>query len=247
MSLSDNSQAPGGNKTPAGGFKAEGFNQQPADASSNQGGFVALQLADEQSSQFLPFIEGAEGRHAQNKAAMGNPGSFIRGDQEREAYEEGFAQGEKDGLELGEQKAKKLVENIARMLDEINRLKHDILKQHEKEILTVVFNIARKVVHNQIRVDEAVVRTTILEALNLASARQTLVLRINPEDFDLVERLKPDFFASFKDIKSLTINADPAVNRGGCLLESSRGEIDADIETQLEKIYESLEAAFEEQ
>ena len=35
---------------------------------------------------------------------------------EREAYEKGFAQGEKDGVELGQRKALKLLENIENLL-----------------------------------------------------------------------------------------------------------------------------------
>ncbi|MFO7554770.1 MAG: hypothetical protein R6W88_06165 [Desulfobacterales bacterium] len=47
---------------------------------------------------------------------------------EQEAYEKGYVQGEKDGLELGEKKAIKVIENIEKLFNEINNLKYDILK-----------------------------------------------------------------------------------------------------------------------
>ncbi len=86
----------------------------------------------------------------------------------------------------------------------------------------------------------------MLSALKLAAEKSKTTLRVNPEDCDYVEELRPEFFAAVKELKALTVTSDPSITRGGCLLESPYGDVDARIETQLEKIHQCLEQAFAE-
>jgi len=165
---------------------------------------------------------------------------------EREAYEKGFAQGEKDGVELGQRKAIKLIEDIENLLRSMDDLKQEILALYEHEIVELVFAIAQKVIHRTIRSDDTSIEGTVLSALNLAAEKTKATLRVNPEDFDYVEELRPEFFAAVKELKTLTVVSDPSITRGGCLLESLYGDVDARIETQIEKIHQCLEQVFAE-
>ena len=165
---------------------------------------------------------------------------------EREAYEKGFAQGEKDGVELGQRKALKLIENIENLLRSMDNLRQEILALYEWEIVELVFAVAQKVIHRSIESDDTAIEGTVLSALKLAAEKSKTTLRVNPEDCDYVEELRPEFFAAVKELKALTVTSDPSITRGGCLLESPYGDVDARIETQLEKIHQCLEQAFAE-
>lgn len=163
---------------------------------------------------------------------------------EKEAYEKGFAQGEKDGLELGETKARKLVENLDNLLGGIGDLKGGLVKQYEKEIIEMIFAITQKVIHTQLNFEEKAVRGPILSALELAAGKSEINLKLNPEDLDYVESLRPELFSKFQSLKTIMITSDPAIKRGGCKLESVSGDIDATIETQLEMIHKYLQEAY---
>ncbi|MBE9522668.1 MAG: hypothetical protein IME95_05705 [Proteobacteria bacterium] len=128
----------------------------------------------------------------------------------------------------------------------MNSLKQEIIGHYEKEILELVFAIAQKVVHHQIRSDDKAIEGTVLRALKLAAEKSEIVLRVNPEDFDYVEKLRPEFFAAVKELKALTVTSDPSITRGGCLLEGPYGDVDGRVETQLEKIHQCLEGIFAE-
>jgi len=201
--------------------------------------FVSLQTGGEEDEDFVPFDESGDNhkrvKKAQDKAAL----------IEQEAYEKGFAQGEKDGLELGEKKALKVVENIENFFTEMSNLRKEIVKQDEKKIVEIIFSIANKIVHRQIGLDEKAIGETVVKALHLAAEKSEIALRVNPEDFDYVERLRPEFFAKFEELKSITVTSDPSITRGGCFLETPCGDVDARIETQLEKIYQCLEGVRE--
>jgi flagellar biosynthesis/type III secretory pathway protein FliH len=46
------------------------------------------------------------------------------------------------------------------------------------------------------------------------------------------------------NVKSIVITSDPTIARGGCLLETPSGDVDASIETQLHSLYQSLKEAY---
>lgn len=165
---------------------------------------------------------------------------------ESEGYERGFIQGEKDGFELGEQKSIKVLENMERFFESVRQMKPQILKQYEKEILDIIFSIARKITHVQIGLNHQVIRETIINCIECATEKSEVILRIHPDDFNYVEKIRPELFDKFKAMKSIQVKADSTMERGGCILETPCGDIDARIETQLEKIAESLDMAFSE-
>jgi flagellar assembly protein FliH len=242
MSLSNHSEKIAENKRSWTGFEMDSFEPLPLSEKEDKADFISLRIGEGGKGDFIPLEEGEDNykkrkktedilKDAHQKAAL----------LEREAYEKGFAQGEKDGLELGEKKAIKVIENIENLFIEIHHLKKEILKQYEKRTLELIFTIAKKIIHDQIELDEKAIKNTVFKALNLTAEKTEIILRVNPEDFDFVERLRPEFFTKFKELKSIIVTSDPSITRGGCFLETACGDVDATVETQLEKIYQSLE------
>jgi len=209
--------------------------------------FAPFQTGEGENGDFIPLKKSGENHYRRKEAA-----DILREAKEkaalleREAYEKGFAQGEKDGLELGEKKAIEVIENIESLLTELSHLKKEIFKRDEKEILDIIFAIAKKVTHNQMKSDERAVKGTVLSAIDLATEKSHIILMINPEDLDYIEGLKPNLFAEYKELKSIDVTPDPTITRGGCFLETPYGDVDARVETQLERINQCLEEAFTE-
>ncbi|MBW2108435.1 MAG: hypothetical protein JRI36_07220 [Deltaproteobacteria bacterium] len=163
---------------------------------------------------------------------------------EQEAYEKGFSQGERDGKEMGAKKLDKLLDNIKQVFEEITAYKDDFTKQHEKHILDLVFRIAEKVVHAKIDTDSTVVRETILKAFELMADRSHVTVKVSPADMEYVKELRAQFFETIQDLKSITVEGDPKISPGGCLLETDFGHVDARIDTQLDQIRTAIQQAY---
>jgi len=244
MSLSNDSTEIAKNGQPWEKFEMESFGSHALTGKRNETDFIQLQTPDMEKTDFIPLEKGGDNpekrkeaedilQEAREKAAL----------LEQEAYEKGFAQGEKDGLELGEKKATKLIENIQSILIELSRLAKEIPKQYEKEILDLIFVVAKKIIHREIASDKNAIKDTVLNALHFAVEKSKVILRLNPEDIDYIEKSRTQFFAEVKGLESISITSDPSITRGGCFLETSYGDIDASVETRLEKVYQSLEQA----
>jgi flagellar assembly protein FliH len=228
-------------------FELESLESHALSGKGNKAVFIQLQTPDTGKADFVPLEKGGDNPKITKEAAdilhkAREKAVYI----EQEAYEKGFAQGEKDGLELGEKKAIKLIENIESILIELKHLKEEIPKQYEKEMLDLVFVITKKIIYREIASDETALKETILNALHFAVEKSKVVLSVNPKDFNYVEKLRTQLFAEVKDLKSISISSDPSITRGGCFLETPHGDIDSTVETQLKTIYQSMEDAFDE-
>ncbi|NVM22126.1 MAG: hypothetical protein HWN68_10155 [Desulfobacterales bacterium] len=165
---------------------------------------------------------------------------------EREAYEKGYAQGEKDGLEMGAKKFDKILDRFHGTLKDMDRWKQEFVRLYEKEILHLIYRIAERVVRGRVKTDNTIVRETILDAFNLAADRSEVTVMINPEDVEYLKEIRPEFFDRIKDLKSIIIESDPSISPGGCFMETVFGHVDARLESQLDKIAKAIEQAFEE-
>ena len=241
MSLSKNIKNLVGKEESWQRFEMESFESNKPQKRGDKKDFVFLETGSEKRPDFVP-LGGWENTGNNNRETENN----LLGKKEniasieQEAYEEGFVQGEKDGFELGEKKALKVIENIENLFNEITDLKNDILKQYEKEILELIFAVAEKVVHHEVKLDDTVVKSAIFAALELAVEKSKVVFNVNPDDYDYVEKLRPELFNQNKELKSIVVTSNPAVTRGGCFLETPYGNIDATIESMLEKISHCL-------
>jgi flagellar assembly protein FliH len=240
--LSNNSEKIAAKEKPWTRFEMDSLESPSLPRKEDKAAFVSLQMEEGKEADFMPLQEGGYDYKKAEQAKdilsrVQEKAALI----EQEAYEKGFAQGEKDGLELGEKKGLKVVEAIEVLFNEIGNLKKEILKQYEKGTLELIFAIAKKIIHHQIGTDEEAIRETVLNALHLAAEKTKIILRVSPEDFDYVERLRPEFFTKFKEMKSIIVTSDPSITRGGCILETPCGDVNARVESQLEKVYQSLE------
>ena len=246
MSLSKKYENPDGKEESWQKFEMESFESNKFQKRGDKKDFVFLETGSEKKPDFVPLgvweNTGNNSKETENDL-LGKRENIAS--IEQEAYEEGFVQGEKDGFELGEKKALKVIENIENLFNEITDLKSDILKQYEKEILELIFAIAEKVVHHEVKLDDTVVKSAIFAALELAVEKSKVVFNVNPDDYDYVEKLRPELFNQNKELKSIVVSSNPSVTRGGCFLETPYGNIDATIESMLEKISRCLRESVE--
>jgi flagellar biosynthesis/type III secretory pathway protein FliH len=159
---------------------------------------------------------------------------------EQEAYEKGFARGETAGIKAGEKTIQDLAARMTDLMNMLAGLRSDLVARYEKELMDLVFAICRKIIFCEISADSRVIKETVLQILEEAPDGQQITLRLHPEDLDAIETLKTQTVVSATDLNRVALFADTSVSRGGCLLETPHGDMDAAIETRLKNVYAAL-------
>jgi flagellar biosynthesis/type III secretory pathway protein FliH len=79
-------------------------------------------------------------------------------------------------------------------------------------------------------------------AIRRAADRSALVARVNPRDLAACRSAAPAIMEDMGGIARREVVDDPRVSPGSCLLETSVGDVDATVESQLARILEALTA-----
>lgn len=167
---------------------------------------------------------------------------------EKEAYEKGFAQGEKDGFALGQQKSAAALREIRHLLEEIGRQQEQLFRNHEREMIATVLAIARKILAG-FPVPEAVAGKTLRAALACVVERNKMRIHLHPRDYEALSGQPGGLPFSAEEEASgrVTFVPDPDLSRGGCYIETLCGDVDATLETQwaemASRVWEEFEKA----
>jgi flagellar assembly protein FliH len=154
-------------------------------------------------------------------------------EQVRLARQSGYQDGYRDGLVALEGFKQSFAHQATLQIGALLRStggQLDALQQQMAEALAATaVNLARQVVRSELAAHPQVVVAVAREALDtlLLSARH-ITLRVHPDDHPLVADGAGDVIAA----RGARLVADPAITRGGCLVESSVGHIDAGVETR---------------
>lgn len=163
---------------------------------------------------------------------------------EREAYEKGFAAGEKAGFEFGRQKADFLFNGIEGVLNELSGFKASLFPKCEKEMAELCLALAKKVIHRETQISEEGVLHCLRAAMKSVVAGGEIIIKVNPKDLDIVNANRAELARFCGGVKGMSVEADQAVSRGGAVITTNFGEIDATIETALREIEDKLEDAY---
>lgn len=159
---------------------------------------------------------------------------------EREAYEKGFASGEKAGFELGRQKAEVLFQGLGGVLEDLSGFREKLLKRCEGEVTELVLAIARKVIQRELELKEETVIDTVRAALAAVVASGRVVVKVNSKDMEVLSGHREELVRYSDGVKEMVLESDDTVSRGGCVIETNYGEVDATIDGIYSEIEERL-------
>ncbi|PKL25554.1 MAG: flagellar assembly protein FliH [Spirochaetae bacterium HGW-Spirochaetae-3] len=158
----------------------------------------------------------------------------------KDAHKEGFDQGREEGFKEGKLEVERLIDRMHVVLDRAMDKRAEILEQTEAQVVELVLLIARKVVKTISENQKNVVLSNIAQALRKLKTRSDVIVRVNLADLQLTTEHAKDFIEAAENAKKLSIVEDSGVDRGGCIIETDFGEIDARIQSQLHELEEKI-------
>jgi flagellar assembly protein FliH len=165
----------------------------------------------------------------------------------QDAYNEGFAVGEKDGFHAGQLKAKQEADvALHAKLEGLELLMGHLLapiaeqdQQIEQMLVRLVDHVCQQVIRRELSVDSSQLTQVLSEALKLLPMGAGNVrIHINPQDFELVKALRERHEENWRILEDATLLA------GGCRVETEHSQIDASVETRMTL---ALKQLFEQQ
>ena len=180
------------------------------------------------------------------------PGTGRASERTLEAVvEEARERGHQAGFETGHSQAlanlQPAVAALAEALEQAAAEQQRFLEQAERAAVELALQLAAKIVDGAVAVRPEQVLAVVSGGLRRTTARDALVLEVNPDDFELVRDAAEAIAVRIGGIHRLDVIAERRVGRGGCVIRTEQGEVDARLEQQLaragEIVREQLDVA----
>lgn len=193
------------------------------------------------SSKLIPAGQHAEARPwLPRGSAMPNPAARAQDPPPAEemqarldaAYQQGYASGETAGAQRASQLLEPAAASLTRIAAELAGMRARIRAEAEEDMVKLALAIARRVLHRELSTDPEAILGIVMAAFQRLNARETHRLRMHPADLAVASGHRA--LLSFPP--GLELSADASLARGSAVFETSRGELDASIDTQLGEI-----------
>jgi len=163
---------------------------------------------------------------------------FLR-DREQASFEEGRRAGESALSEQLLRQRNDTIELQRGILTSLQTTLPKVAHEAETALIELALEAAKKIVAGM-PVDAAMVESTVREALRQAEDSAEIVIQLHPEDLALLRQHQSEILNGLPDSGPMRFSHSSEVGRGGCVIQTRFGLIDARRETKIEQLRQSL-------
>jgi flagellar assembly protein FliH len=154
---------------------------------------------------------------------------------------EARAAGFQAGLDAAATQATAALAALQTAVQDVNALRAETAAQVERQAVELALKIAEQALHAAVSADPELVLGAVRGALRRLVERERVIVLVNPDDLELVRETTGTLLAELGGIEHLEVQSDRRVPAGGAIVRTAEGEVDATIETKLQRAREVLE------
>jgi flagellar assembly protein FliH len=152
------------------------------------------------------------------------------------AYSQGLAAGEAAAMQRMQQKLDPVLNGLNAMIAELASSRKRVRAEAEDDAVKLSIAIARRVLYRELSTDPEAILGLVKAAFSKLNARETHRLRVSPSDAAAIQEHR----AKLQLPPALEIASDGSLTPGSAIFETTRGELDASVDTQLSEIDRGL-------
>jgi len=153
---------------------------------------------------------------------------------EHQAYHEGYTRGQRTADEEMERRLEDVLQELRTSLDELGKLGPHAMRRADREMIHLAVAMAERIVRREVRAEPATLLDMARAAIERLGERVTAVIHLNPTDLDSIVS------DGSGRIGSLDVVADSDLPRGGCMIRTNLGAIDAGIDAQMRELLRAM-------
>jgi len=148
-----------------------------------------------------------------------------------QAREDGFAA----GLQAAQAELATSAEALAAAIASVAELRDEVADQVERGAIALGLRIAEQAMGAAVEVDADRVVDAVRGALRRLLERERVTILVNPADLDIVRGATTELMSRLGGIEHCDVQAERRVSRGGAVVRTVEGEVDATLETKLSR------------
>lgn len=159
------------------------------------------------------------------------------------AYNQGFNDGQQTttaAFQAQIQQHQKWLRNIDSVILELRQQYSQIIAELENQIIDLAIEIAKHILQTEALNNSEIVIQQARKAIKELDDDVIFSIKLNPENINILRKAKSEIINDTALASKVKLIPDNSIEPGGCILETSAGTIYATLESQLEKVRNSL-------
>jgi flagellar assembly protein FliH len=186
----------------------------------------------------VPYITGTD--PAEQAASQRFEGRFKALEEQaarriQEAREAGRREGEAAGRLAARQDLQPVFDRLGEAIQHVAALRPELRAQAESDLVKLAIAIARRIVYRELATDPDAIAGLARVALEKVRIQELIRVGAHPDHIEPIRAVLVRLGAAHVELA-----ADPVLERGGVKFETTRGQLDISIETQLREIDRGL-------
>lgn len=183
------------------------------------------------------IVAEAEAKATQTMQEVENTRQQIVADLEQQ----GYAQGYQEGRGQADQEGAEILSEAIETLNRVRMAYPKAIKDNEDKLLKLAIEIAERIIGEELTLRPEICQSMLEIAIRKVSDLEQVIIKSSEEDLPIILEKEEYFRELLKNVKNLEFVSSKKVGRGGVLIETTAGMVDAQISTQLSVLKEAFD------
>ncbi len=150
----------------------------------------------------------------------------------QQARDAALQEGLRKGREEASAELKPVLDRLVRAAADLSNLRDKVRRHAETDLVKLALAIAKRVLHRELAMDPDAMQGIVRTALDRLQNREVDRLRVHPSHVGPVRTCLEEAGRA----PAMEVLADPSLNCGDAIFDTSLGELDASVDSQLREI-----------
>ena len=160
----------------------------------------------------------------------------------KQAYDLGLIEGTEKAFEEKKADLQAKLNDLDESLKSLEVLKKKFYNENENFIIHLVYHVAKKIALREVSLSQEPVVKMLTDLVEEVQGADTINVRLNPENMKFIEELRSKKIKEVENLERVKLISDPALTKGGCVIETNYGSIVNTVEQRVEKAWNLLQA-----
>lgn len=151
------------------------------------------------------------------------------------AFAQGYAQGERAAIDVAARQLHAVHERLGQTIERLLGLREELTYRTERDVVELALAMATRILHREVSLDRELLLVMARLALDRMGDVTSATIRLHPDD-EAAARGDRDAWTG----RGIAVVADPAVQSGGCIVQTDRGQVDVGVDAQVRELANAL-------
>jgi flagellar biosynthesis/type III secretory pathway protein FliH len=157
-----------------------------------------------------------------------------------QGYSVGFEQGNAAGLAAADEAMADTLHRLTALINGVHESHSAFFRSAERQVVDLALQIAQKVVEREVENMPDLAVNVIRAALEEMDGRTAVRVRVSPDDEELLRRRWSQVVPPGIGADRIELQQDERVQSGGAIIETTHGQVDAQLESKLAQLGNAL-------